>query len=304
MRRVRSRFVAEILDADVGGPSPYIVTRYVPGQTLEDVVRQDGPLRGPALARVASGLAAAIAAVHAAGRGAPGSQARERDALRRAAGGDRLRHRAHSRLHPAYPDRHGDGHARLPGARGHRGPAEQRRVRRALVGGHGGFRRHRQAAVRGRDVPDDLLPRAAGEGGTGGRARPAAAAARGGAGRRSAAAAAGRVAGRAVRRALHGAGRRRAGRHADRVGPRAQHVQRAQWVFAAAALPRPGRGRGGLGRPAPAGRLLPARPPGSAGRRRPPRPRTARGDRAGGAGHRARPGAAGVRGRRRGAAPS
>ena len=46
MRRVRSRFVAEILDADVGGPSPYIVTRYVPGQTLEDVVRKDGPLRG------------------------------------------------------------------------------------------------------------------------------------------------------------------------------------------------------------------------------------------------------------------
>ena len=67
MRRVRSRFVAEILDADVGGPSPYIVTRYVPGQTLEDVVRKDGPLRGPALARVAGGLAAAIAAVHAAG---------------------------------------------------------------------------------------------------------------------------------------------------------------------------------------------------------------------------------------------
>ena len=67
MRRVRSRYVAEILDADVGGPSPYIVTRYVPGRTLDDAVRQDGPLRGPALARLASGLAAAIAAVHAAG---------------------------------------------------------------------------------------------------------------------------------------------------------------------------------------------------------------------------------------------
>src|SRR5215469_13655851 len=67
MRRVHSRYVAEILDADVSGPSPYIVTRYVPGRTLDDVVRTEGPLRGPALTRLASGLAAAIAAIHAAG---------------------------------------------------------------------------------------------------------------------------------------------------------------------------------------------------------------------------------------------
>jgi serine/threonine kinase PknH len=67
MRRVRSRFVAEILDADVTSPSPYIVTRYVPGRTLDDVVRNDGPLRGAELERLATGLAAAIAAIHAAG---------------------------------------------------------------------------------------------------------------------------------------------------------------------------------------------------------------------------------------------
>src|SRR6516225_659455 len=67
MRRVRSRYVAEILDADVNGPSPYIVTRYVPGRTLDDIVRKDGPLPGPVLARLAGGLAAAIAAIHAAG---------------------------------------------------------------------------------------------------------------------------------------------------------------------------------------------------------------------------------------------
>ena len=30
MRRVRSAFVAEVLDADVTGEFPYIVTRYVP----------------------------------------------------------------------------------------------------------------------------------------------------------------------------------------------------------------------------------------------------------------------------------
>jgi predicted Ser/Thr protein kinase len=67
MRRVRSRYVAEILDADVTGDAPYIVTRYVPGRTLEDVVRTGGPLRGQALDRLAGGLAEAIAAIHAAG---------------------------------------------------------------------------------------------------------------------------------------------------------------------------------------------------------------------------------------------
>jgi hypothetical protein len=67
MRRVRSRYVAEILDADVTGPSPYIVTRYVPGQTLDDAVRDNGPLHGLQLERLATGLAAALAAIHAAG---------------------------------------------------------------------------------------------------------------------------------------------------------------------------------------------------------------------------------------------
>ena len=46
MRRVRSPFVAEVLDADVAGDTPYIVTRYVPGRTLDEVVGQDGPLTG------------------------------------------------------------------------------------------------------------------------------------------------------------------------------------------------------------------------------------------------------------------
>jgi len=67
MRRVHSRYVAEVLDADVGGSSPYIVTRYVPGRTLDETVRQDGPLRGRALEQLATGLASALAAIHAAG---------------------------------------------------------------------------------------------------------------------------------------------------------------------------------------------------------------------------------------------
>ena len=67
MRRVHSPFVAEVLDADVTGKFPYIVTRYVPGHTLDDVVRQQGPLPPWALERLASGLAQALVAVHAAG---------------------------------------------------------------------------------------------------------------------------------------------------------------------------------------------------------------------------------------------
>jgi hypothetical protein len=67
MQRVRSPYVAEVIDADLQGDMPYIVTRYVPGHTLDEIVSETGPLTGPALARLASGLAEALAAVHAAG---------------------------------------------------------------------------------------------------------------------------------------------------------------------------------------------------------------------------------------------
>jgi predicted Ser/Thr protein kinase len=67
MRRVRSPFVAGVIDADVTSDPPYIVTRYVSGRTLEEVVGEGGPLTGRELARLASGLALALSAVHAAG---------------------------------------------------------------------------------------------------------------------------------------------------------------------------------------------------------------------------------------------
>ncbi len=67
MQRVRSPFVAEVLGADLVCDTPYIVTRYVPGRTLAQVIAEDGPLRGAALAGLARGLADALAAVHAAG---------------------------------------------------------------------------------------------------------------------------------------------------------------------------------------------------------------------------------------------
>jgi len=67
MRRVRSEYIAEVLDADVTGHRPYIVTRYVPGPSLDKIVKEEGPLPLDALLRVAHGVAEALAAVHAAG---------------------------------------------------------------------------------------------------------------------------------------------------------------------------------------------------------------------------------------------
>src|SRR5690606_36661901 len=69
MRRVHSPHVAEILDADVTAPQPYIVTQYVPGRTLEEVVEgpDGGPLQGAALPRLAGGLASALSAFPGAG---------------------------------------------------------------------------------------------------------------------------------------------------------------------------------------------------------------------------------------------
>jgi hypothetical protein len=67
MRRIRSPFVAEVIDADVTCSTPYIVTALVEGQTLAEVVADHGPLRGTELQRVALGLAEGLAAVHAAG---------------------------------------------------------------------------------------------------------------------------------------------------------------------------------------------------------------------------------------------
>ncbi len=67
MRRVRSSYIAEVVDADVTGHRPYIVTRYVPGRPLDEIVKDDGPLDLPALVRVAHGVASALAAVHSVG---------------------------------------------------------------------------------------------------------------------------------------------------------------------------------------------------------------------------------------------
>lgn len=67
MRRVRSPYVAEVVDADFTGRRPYVVTRYIEGRSLDLRVRREGPLRGGALPAVARGLARALHVIHAAG---------------------------------------------------------------------------------------------------------------------------------------------------------------------------------------------------------------------------------------------
>ncbi|MGV2387133.1 MAG UNVERIFIED_CONTAM: serine/threonine protein kinase, partial [Thermobifida fusca] len=66
MRRVRSRNVAEGIDADTTAPLPWVVTEYIPGPTLDSTVTNHGPLRGRALTRVVTGLARALRDIHAA----------------------------------------------------------------------------------------------------------------------------------------------------------------------------------------------------------------------------------------------
>lgn len=67
LRLIRSDRIAEIVDADPWGPVPFVATRYVPGLSLHDYVREEGPITGLDLNWFASCLARAIEAVHAAG---------------------------------------------------------------------------------------------------------------------------------------------------------------------------------------------------------------------------------------------
>ena len=158
MQRVRSPNVAEVIDADLDGDMPYIVTRFVPGRTLDDVVTQDGPLRGRRARQ--PGLRAGRRAGRGARRrgGAPRRQAGQRDAVPGHSRGDRLRHRPGPRRDPADHDRDVHGNPGLPGARGDRRQAEHRGLRRACLGSHGGVRGHRPPAVRHRPLRGHLLP--------------------------------------------------------------------------------------------------------------------------------------------------
>lgn len=67
LSRIRSRWVAEIIDADPWGPIPFVAMRYVPGLAVSDYVREEGPIRGHDLTWFARHLAEGLQAVHDAG---------------------------------------------------------------------------------------------------------------------------------------------------------------------------------------------------------------------------------------------
>jgi hypothetical protein len=64
LRRIRSRWVAEIVDADPWASVPFVATRYVPGLSLHDHVIEEGPIEGRNLTWFAGCLAEGLASVH------------------------------------------------------------------------------------------------------------------------------------------------------------------------------------------------------------------------------------------------
>lgn len=66
-RRVSSFCIPHVLDDDMDGPRPYIVTEFVPGVSLAEQVQSRGPLTGDTLEAVAIAVAAALLAIHTAG---------------------------------------------------------------------------------------------------------------------------------------------------------------------------------------------------------------------------------------------
>ncbi len=66
-RRVASFCTAEILDVGEEDGLPYVVTEFIAGPTLRELVEEKGAQSGPALYRLAIGTATALAAIHQAG---------------------------------------------------------------------------------------------------------------------------------------------------------------------------------------------------------------------------------------------
>ncbi|GAA4190830.1 hypothetical protein GCM10022252_29710 [Streptosporangium oxazolinicum] len=66
-RRVAPFCTARVLEADATGDRPYILSEYVDGESLQQVVSREGPRERYALVRLAVATATALAAIHRAG---------------------------------------------------------------------------------------------------------------------------------------------------------------------------------------------------------------------------------------------
>lgn len=63
-RKVDPRWTAEILDSEIQGDTAYIVSEYIQGPSLHEVIGQTGPMRGADLHGVVVGMAGALMAIH------------------------------------------------------------------------------------------------------------------------------------------------------------------------------------------------------------------------------------------------
>ncbi|MFA1545661.1 serine/threonine-protein kinase [Actinomadura chokoriensis] len=66
-QKVEPFCTARVLEADVQGDQPYVVSEFIDGPSLHDVVAHDGPRSANELERLAIGTATALAAIHEAG---------------------------------------------------------------------------------------------------------------------------------------------------------------------------------------------------------------------------------------------
>ncbi|MEV0267041.1 serine/threonine-protein kinase [Streptomyces sp. NPDC050617] len=66
-RRVSGAFTAPVVDADPDGVRPWMATLYIPGPTLAERVKRNGPLGPAAVRRLAAGLAEALRDINRAG---------------------------------------------------------------------------------------------------------------------------------------------------------------------------------------------------------------------------------------------
>jgi len=66
-KRVARFCIAQVLDSGMVGGRPYIVSEYVPGPSLHEVVNEEGPRTGSALDRLAISTSTALVALHDAG---------------------------------------------------------------------------------------------------------------------------------------------------------------------------------------------------------------------------------------------
>ncbi len=67
LTRVEGMCTVRVIEADTTGPRPFLVTEYIDGPSLADYVERHGPLGAEMLYGLATGLAEALAAIHAAG---------------------------------------------------------------------------------------------------------------------------------------------------------------------------------------------------------------------------------------------